>query len=53
MHLMQPGYTYRVRGPFPKQKEIIQKFKETEYPKYDYRSDLDNTCFQYDIAYNA
>ena len=26
MHLMQPGFTYSVCGPFTKNKEKIQKF---------------------------
>ena len=29
MHLKQPQLTYRARGPFTKNKERIQKFKET------------------------
>ena len=29
MHLKQPGFTYRACGPFIKNKERIQKFKET------------------------
>ena len=29
MHLRQPGFTYSACGPFTKNKEIIQKFKET------------------------
>ena len=29
MHLRQPGFTYSVCGPFTKNKERIQKFKET------------------------
>ena len=29
MHLKQPGFTYRVCGPFTKNKGRIQKFKET------------------------
>ena len=28
MNLRQPGFTYRVCGPFRKNKERIQKFKE-------------------------
>ena len=28
MHLRQPGFTYTARGPFTKNKERIQKFKE-------------------------
>ena len=31
MHLRQPGFTYSNCGPFTKNKEIIQKFKETGY----------------------
>ena len=29
MHLRQPRFTYSVCGPFTKNKEKIQKFKET------------------------
>ena len=29
MHLKQPGFTYSACGPFTKNKELIQKFKET------------------------
>ena len=29
MHLKQPGLTYSACGSFTKNKEIIQKFKET------------------------
>ena len=29
MHLRQPGFTYNTCGPFTKNKERIQKFKET------------------------
>ena len=28
MHLKRPEFTYSVCGPFPKNKERIQKFKE-------------------------
>ena len=31
MHLRQPGFTCSACGPFTKNKEIIQKFKETGY----------------------
>ena len=30
MHLKQPGFTYSAYGPFTKNKERIQKFKEIE-----------------------
>ena len=29
MCLRQPGFTYSARGPFPKKKERIAKFKQT------------------------
>ena len=29
MHLRQPGFIYSASGPFTKNKERIQKFKET------------------------
>ena len=34
MHLKQPGFTYSACGPFTKNKETIQKFKETGNKKY-------------------
>lgn len=45
MHLMQPGYTCLVSGPFTKQKERIWKFKEIEDSKNDYRSELGKIYF--------
>ena len=30
IHLKQPGFTYSACGPFTKNKERIQKFKETQ-----------------------
>ena len=29
MHLKQPEFTFSAYGPFTKNKEVIQKFKET------------------------
>ena len=51
MHLKQPGFTYRAWRPFTKNKERIEKFMQTENTNFIYRSDLDNACFQHDIAY--
>ena len=51
MHLKQPGFTYSACGPFTKNKERIQKFKETIYTSYIYKNELDKACFQYDMAY--
>ena len=39
MHLKQPEFTYSACGPFTKNKERIQKFKETEDTKYIYRNE--------------
>ena len=51
IHLKQPGFNYCACGPFTKNKEIIQKFKEAEDTKYIYRNELDKSCFQYDMDY--
>ena len=51
MHLKQPGFTYSSCGPFTKNKEIIQKVKETGDTSYIYKNDLDKTCFQNNMAY--
>ena len=44
MHLKQPGFTYSACGPFPKNKERIQKFKETGDTSYIYKTGLDKAC---------
>ena len=51
MHLKQPGFTYSASGPFTKNKERIQKFKETGDINYIYKNELSKTCFQHDLAY--
>ena len=57
MHLKQPaalgkpGFTYSACGPFTKNKERIQKFKETRDTKYIYKNELDKGCFQHDMAH--
>ena len=51
MHLKQPGITYSACGPFTKNKERIQKFKETGDTSYIYKNELDQACFQHDMAY--
>ena len=51
MHLSQPGFTYSAFGPFTKNKERIQKFKETGDTSYIYKNELDKACFQHDMAY--
>ena len=51
MHLKQPEFTYSVFGPFTKNNERIQKFKETVDTSYIYKNGLDKACFQHDMAY--
>ena len=51
MPLKQPGFTYSASGPFTKNKERIQKFKETGDTSYIYKNELDKACFQHDMAY--
>ena len=51
MHLRQPRFTYSACGPFTKNKNRIQKFKETGDTSYIYKTELDKACFQHDMAY--
>ena len=51
MHLKQPGFAYSTCGPFTKNKERIQKFKETGDTNYIYKNELDKACCQHDMAY--
>ena len=51
LHLKQPGFTCSACGPFTKNKERIQKFKETGDTSYIYKNELDKACFQHDMAY--
>ena len=51
MHLRQPQFTCSACGPFTKNKERIQNFKETGDSRSIYRNELDKACFQYDMAY--
>ena len=51
MHLRQPGFTYSACGPFTKNKERIQKFKETGDSRYIYQNELDKAYFQHDTVY--
>ena len=51
MHLKQPGFTYSACGLVTKNKERIQKFKETGDTIYIYKNELDKACFQHDMTY--
>ena len=50
MHLKQSGFTYSACGPFTKNKERIQKIKETGERNYIYKNELDKACFQHNVA---
>ena len=45
MHLRQPGFTYSAFRPFIKNKQRIQKFKDTGDSVYIYHSERDEACF--------
>ena len=53
MHLKEPGFTYSACGPFTKNKERIQEFKETRDTNYIYKNELGKDCFQHDMAYGG
>ena len=50
IELKQPEFAYRVCGRFTKNKERIQKYKETGDTKHIYKNELDKTCFQHGMA---
>ena len=50
-HLKEPRFNYSTCWPFTKKKERIQKFKETGNTNYIYKSELDKTYSQHDMAY--
>ena len=47
----QPEFTHSTFGTFIKNKEIIQKFKETGDSQYNYKKKKDKVYFQHDMAY--
>ena len=51
MHLKKSRFTYSACGSFTKNKERIQKFKETGDTNYISKNELDKACFQHDLAY--
>ena len=51
IQLRQPGFSFSVCRLFSKNKEPIQKFKETGGSNYIYQNKLDKVCFQHDMAY--
>ena len=51
MQFKQPEFTKSACGPFTKNKERIQKFKQTGDSRCIYRIELDKVCFQHDVVY--
>ena len=51
MHLRKPGFTYSACGPFTKNKDKIEKFKETVDSRYIYQKQLDKAYFQHDMDF--
>ena len=51
LYLRQPGFTYSNCRSSPKNKERIQKFKETGHTRYIFQNEQDKTCFQHDMTY--
>ena len=51
MYLRQSGFTSSASGPLTKNKERIEKIKETRDSRYIYQNELDKACFQHDMAY--
>ena len=51
MHLKQPRSTYSACGPITKNKERIEKSKETGDSRYIYQNKLNKACVQQDMAF--
>ena len=51
MHLKQPGFIYSACGPFTKNKERIEKFRQTRNTDFIYENEIDKACFQHNRAY--
>ena len=53
LHFKQAGFTYSACEPFTKNRERIQKFRETGTLKHLYnRNKLEKYCFAHDAAYS-
>ena len=51
MHLRQAGLLIVLVDHLQKNKDRIQKFKETGDLRYIYQNKLDKACFQHDITF--
>ena len=50
--MKQPWFIYSACGLFTKNRERIQKFRETGNLKHLYRNELDKAFFAHDAAYS-
>ena len=53
VRLKKPGFTYSACRPSTKNKERIQKFKETGDTNFTYKNELGKACFQYDMSHGG
>ena len=51
MQLKQPEFTYSACGEFTENKERIRKLNEKGETNNIYKNELDEACFQHDLAY--
>ena len=51
VHLRQSRFAYIACGPFTKNKERIQRFKETGDLRNIYQNEIDKACLQHDMSY--
>ena len=52
LHLQQPGLgKFAACGRFTRNKQRIQKFMQTGDTNYIYKHELDEACFQHNMAY--
>ena len=52
MNLKQLVSTYSACGPFTKNKQRLEKFMQTRNTDFIYKNQLDEACFQHDMAYD-
>ena len=51
MTFRQSRFTYSSCGPFTKNKQKLQKFKETGDSRYIYQNELDKACYQHEMTF--
>ena len=51
MHLKQPGFTYSACGLLTRNKQRMQNFMQAGDTNYIYKNELNEACFQHDMAH--